>query len=110
MNADSLSIAKVFSSGGDIHYVLPYFQREYTWEREQWTILPGQGPVRVGIPVADLTAGLFAAMGVMVAIVGTCHNRRSIVMERSSTFVSRPRSAISPAGIRGASRPGASNL
>ncbi|MCG3773369.1 MAG: hypothetical protein JW395_0175 [Nitrospira sp.] len=39
MKADSLSIAKVFSSGGDIHYVLPYFQREYTWDREQWKTL-----------------------------------------------------------------------
>jgi crotonobetainyl-CoA:carnitine CoA-transferase CaiB-like acyl-CoA transferase len=33
------------------------------------TGLPGQGPVRVGIPVADLTAGLFCALGVMVALL-----------------------------------------
>src|ERR1700742_4144376 len=33
------------------------------------TGLPGQGPVRVGIPVADLTAGLFCAMGIMVALL-----------------------------------------
>src|SRR5690606_33933431 len=33
------------------------------------TGLPGQGPVRVGIPLADLSAGLFAAMGVMVALL-----------------------------------------
>src|SRR6266436_4611233 len=33
------------------------------------TGLQGQGPVRVGIPVADLTAGLFAAMGIMVALL-----------------------------------------
>src|SRR6185295_10181666 len=33
------------------------------------TGLPGQGPVRVGIPVADLTAGLFAAMGIMTALL-----------------------------------------
>jgi formyl-CoA transferase len=33
------------------------------------TGLPGQGPVRVGIPVADLTAGLFAAMGILVALL-----------------------------------------
>jgi crotonobetainyl-CoA:carnitine CoA-transferase CaiB-like acyl-CoA transferase len=33
------------------------------------TGLPGQGPVRVGIPIADLTAGLFAAMGIMVALL-----------------------------------------
>ena len=33
------------------------------------TGLPGQGPVRVGIPVADLTAGLFAALGILVALI-----------------------------------------
>ena len=33
------------------------------------TGLPGQGPVRVGIPIADLTAGIFAAMGVLVALL-----------------------------------------
>jgi len=33
------------------------------------TGLPGQGPVRVGIPVADLTAGLFLAQGVLVALL-----------------------------------------
>jgi crotonobetainyl-CoA:carnitine CoA-transferase CaiB-like acyl-CoA transferase len=33
------------------------------------TGLPGQGPVRVGIPIADLTAGLFAAQGIMVALL-----------------------------------------
>jgi formyl-CoA transferase len=33
------------------------------------TGLPGQGPVRVGIPVADLTAGLFAAMGILIALL-----------------------------------------
>lgn len=32
------------------------------------TGLPGQGPVRVGIPVADLTAGMFLAHGIMVAL------------------------------------------
>jgi formyl-CoA transferase len=33
------------------------------------TGLPGQGPVRVGIPVADLTAGIFTAMGVLIALL-----------------------------------------
>jgi len=33
------------------------------------TGLPGQGPVRVGIPVADLCAGLFCALGIMVALL-----------------------------------------
>lgn len=30
---------------------------------------PGQGPMRVGIPVADLTAGLFCALGVLTALL-----------------------------------------
>ena len=30
---------------------------------------PGEGPMRVGIPVADLTAGLFAALGILTAII-----------------------------------------
>lgn len=33
------------------------------------TGLPGQGPVRAGTAVADFTAGLFAALGVMVALL-----------------------------------------
>jgi crotonobetainyl-CoA:carnitine CoA-transferase CaiB-like acyl-CoA transferase len=33
------------------------------------TGLPGQGPVRAGIPVADLTAGIFAAMGILIALL-----------------------------------------
>jgi crotonobetainyl-CoA:carnitine CoA-transferase CaiB-like acyl-CoA transferase len=33
------------------------------------TGLPGQGPVRVGIPVADLTAGIFLAQGILVALI-----------------------------------------
>jgi formyl-CoA transferase len=32
------------------------------------TGLPGQGPVRVGIPIADLTAGLFCALGILTAL------------------------------------------
>jgi crotonobetainyl-CoA:carnitine CoA-transferase CaiB-like acyl-CoA transferase len=33
------------------------------------TGLPGQGPVRVGIPIADLTAGLFASLGILIALL-----------------------------------------
>ena len=33
------------------------------------TGLPGQGPVRAGIPVADLTAGLYCAIGILIAVV-----------------------------------------
>jgi formyl-CoA transferase len=29
---------------------------------------PGRGPMRVGIPVADLTAGIFAAQGILLAL------------------------------------------
>lgn len=39
MEADSFRIAKVFSNGGDIHFRLPYFQREYAWNIENWRIL-----------------------------------------------------------------------
>ncbi len=30
---------------------------------------PGQGPMRAGIPVADLTAGLFCAQGILIALL-----------------------------------------
>jgi formyl-CoA transferase len=33
------------------------------------TGLPGQGPVRAGIPVADLAAGLYCAIGILVALL-----------------------------------------
>src|SRR6185436_461910 len=33
------------------------------------TGIPGQGPVRAGIPIADLCAGLFCAMGLLTALL-----------------------------------------
>jgi formyl-CoA transferase len=33
------------------------------------TGLPGQGPVRVGIPIADLSAGIFCAQGILLALL-----------------------------------------
>lgn len=33
------------------------------------TGLPGQGPVRVGVPIADLSAGLYAALGIFIALI-----------------------------------------
>src|SRR5438132_10003338 len=33
------------------------------------TGIPGQGPVRVGIPVADLCAGILLAQGILVALL-----------------------------------------
>ncbi len=33
------------------------------------TGLPGQGPVRVGIPIADLCSGIFLAQGILVALI-----------------------------------------
>ena len=36
MKADSLQMVKVFRSGSDVQYVLPHFQREYAWEKDEW--------------------------------------------------------------------------
>jgi len=47
------------------------------------TGLPGQGPVRVGIPVADLTAGLFAALGILVALLEREKSRKGQHIETS---------------------------
>ena len=33
------------------------------------TGIPGQGPVRVGIPICDLTAGMFLAQGILIALL-----------------------------------------
>jgi crotonobetainyl-CoA:carnitine CoA-transferase CaiB-like acyl-CoA transferase len=40
------------------------------------TGLPGQGPVRAGIPIADLSAGLFAANGILIALLGRVRTGR----------------------------------
>ncbi len=47
------------------------------------TGLPGQGPVRVGIPIADLCAGLFCALGILVALLSA--------RSRKKANTSRPR-------------------
>ncbi len=39
MKADDWKLSKVFLGGGDVQYVLPIFQREYTWEEEEWQTL-----------------------------------------------------------------------
>lgn len=39
MKADSWKISKVFSSGGEIHYVMPHFQRQYSWKKTEWAVL-----------------------------------------------------------------------
>ena len=33
------------------------------------TGLPGQGPVRVGVPIADLTGGLYTSIGIFIALL-----------------------------------------
>ena len=38
------------------------------------TGLPGQGPVRVGIPIADLTAGMYLAQGILLALIERAHS------------------------------------
>jgi formyl-CoA transferase len=47
------------------------------------TGLPGQGPVRAGIPIADLTAGLFAALGILVALLEREKSRKGQHIETS---------------------------
>lgn len=36
MESKICTISSVFHNGGNIHYVLPHFQREYIWDKEQW--------------------------------------------------------------------------
>ena len=62
------------------------------------TGLPGQGPVRVGIPIDDLTAGNLLALGIMMAIfdrertgVGRWVTTSACWKRRSSCWTSRPR-------------------
>ncbi|MGD0334899.1 MAG: CoA transferase [Xanthobacteraceae bacterium] len=45
--------------------------------------LPGQGPVRAGIPLADLSAGLFAALGILVALLERENSGKGQVIETS---------------------------
>ncbi len=40
------------------------------------TGLPGQGPVRVGIPIADLSAGLLTSIGILVALLDREKSRK----------------------------------
>ena len=59
---------------------------------------PGQGPVRVGIPIDDLTAGNLLALGIMMALFDRERDRRRPLghdaacwKRRSSCWISRPR-------------------
>jgi crotonobetainyl-CoA:carnitine CoA-transferase CaiB-like acyl-CoA transferase len=45
--------------------------------------LPGQGPVRAGIPLADLSAGLFAALGILVALLERENSGKGQAIETS---------------------------
>jgi crotonobetainyl-CoA:carnitine CoA-transferase CaiB-like acyl-CoA transferase len=47
------------------------------------TGLPGRGPVRVGIPIADLTAGLFASLGILVALLERDKSKKGQHIETS---------------------------
>src|SRR6201987_2230793 len=47
------------------------------------TGLPGQGPLRAGIPIADLTAGLFAALGILVALLEREKSKKGQYVESS---------------------------
>ena len=39
MQVNSFNISRVFSHGGNILYLLPHFQREYTWDKDNWKTL-----------------------------------------------------------------------
>jgi formyl-CoA transferase len=47
------------------------------------TGLPGQGPVRAGIPIADLCAGLFAALGILTALIERDRSGKGQAIETS---------------------------
>ena len=47
------------------------------------TGLPGQGPVRVGIPIADLCAGLLCAHGILVALLEREKSKKGQYIETS---------------------------
>ena len=71
MKADSVKIANVFSGGGYIHYVLPHFQREYTWEKTQWqTLLADAAAIydEMGPPGTANTTDLEHFLGSLVVI------------------------------------------
>jgi crotonobetainyl-CoA:carnitine CoA-transferase CaiB-like acyl-CoA transferase len=62
------------------------------------TGLPGQGPVRVGIPVADLTAGLFLSHGILVALLEREQSGRGQWVHTSLLEAFRPASSGRPTG------------
>ena len=39
MKSESLKISEVFVNSGNVHYVLPHFQRYYTWDKSNWKTL-----------------------------------------------------------------------
>ena len=62
------------------------------------TGLPGQGPVRAGVAVADTTAGLYAALGIMIASASRLPAVRSAIgmPTRTGPWPGRPVIDISP--------------
>jgi uncharacterized protein with ParB-like and HNH nuclease domain len=39
MNAQDFTLAQLFNQGGGIQYMVPYFQRQYTWTERDWRLL-----------------------------------------------------------------------
>jgi uncharacterized protein with ParB-like and HNH nuclease domain len=39
MEVSSQKVSRIFSGGGEVHYILPHFQREYAWDKRNWIIL-----------------------------------------------------------------------
>lgn len=81
LGVDYESLAKVnprlvYGSVSGFGQTGPYYERPGVDQIAQGlgglmsvTGAPGEGPMRVGIPVADLTAGLHCALGILVALI-----------------------------------------
>src|SRR5664280_2722397 len=39
MDARSFTLGGLFNEGGGIQYMVPYFQRQYTWTKKDWQVL-----------------------------------------------------------------------
>lgn len=39
MEVSSQKVSRIFSGGGEVHYILPHFQREYAWDKKNWITL-----------------------------------------------------------------------
>ena len=67
MNADSKSFAELFNQGGNIQYMVPYFQRQYAWMERDWQLLLDDVLVLCGEKDSDDATEHFMGSIVVVA-------------------------------------------